>query len=64
MPTLKVSLGIGYANARQSDEIEIDGEEWGACDSDEARENLIDRYAQEWAWDHIDLAAEVVDDEI
>ena len=60
MPTLKVSLGIGIANARQTDEFEIDEDEWNACETEEDREKLIDEYAQQWAWNYIDLAAEIV----
>ena len=59
MPKLKVSLGIGFANARQIDEIEIDNDEWNACETDEDREKLIDQYATEWAWDYIDIGAEL-----
>lgn len=61
MPTLKVSLGIGFANARQTEEIEIDEEEWNDCESEEDREKLIDQYAQDWALNYIDLGAEVVE---
>ena len=61
MPILKVSLGIGFANAKHIEEIEIDDEEWSECETDEERENLIDQYAQEWAWNYIDIGAQIVE---
>ena len=61
MPKLKVSVGIGLAGARQCDDIEIDDEGWNACETEEDRQELIDQYAMDWAWNYIDLAAEVVE---
>jgi hypothetical protein len=61
MPILKVSLGIGFANAQQQDKIEIDEDEWNDCENEEEREKLIDQYAQDWAWNYIDIGAEVVE---
>lgn len=61
MPKLKVSVGLGFANARQCDDIEIDDEEWNACETEADRQKLIDQYAMDWAWNYIDLAAEVVE---
>jgi hypothetical protein len=60
MPTLRVSLGIGLANASQKDEIEIDEDEWGECENDEEREKLINQYAQDWAWNYIEIDADLV----
>ena len=61
MPQLKVTLGIGFSNAHQRDTLDIDEAEWDDCESDEDREKLIDEYAQEWAWNYIDLGAELVE---
>lgn len=60
MPKLRVSLGIGISNARQEDEIEIDDEEWNELTEGE-REKLIDELAVEWAWEYIDIGAEVIE---
>jgi hypothetical protein len=49
MPKLKVSLGIGLADCKQYDVIEIDKDEWNDCETEEEREQLIEEYAQEWA---------------
>jgi hypothetical protein len=61
MPTLKVSLSIGFADAEQQDEIEIDEDEWNDCETEEEREKLIDQYAQDWALNYINIGAEVVE---
>lgn len=61
MPKLKVTLGIGFVGARQEDTIEIDDAEWEGCETEQDRENLIDEYAQQWAWNYIDLGAEIVE---
>jgi len=62
MPILKVSLGIGFSNANQKGEIEIDEDEWNECKSEEDREKLINLYAQDWAWEYIDIGTEVIED--
>ena len=59
MPKLKVFLGIGFANASHSDELEIDDDDWNACETDEDREKLIDQYATDWAWNYIDIGAKL-----
>ena len=64
MPKLKVTLGIGFAGARHEDEIEIDEDEWNDCETEEEREKLIDEYATEWAWDYIDIGANLLDEDI
>lgn len=61
MPTLKLSLGIGFNNARQHGEVEIDEDEWNDCETEEEREELINQYAQDWARDYIDIDSEVVE---
>ena len=60
MPKLKVSLGIGYAGAKHTDTIDIDNDEWNDCETDQEREDLIDRYATEWAWNYIEIGGEIV----
>ena len=61
MPTLKVSLGIGFANAKHREEIEIDEVEWEYCETEEEREELINQYAMDWAWNYIDIGTELVE---
>lgn len=55
MPKISVSLGIGFAGARQEDIIEINKEEWEACSNEQERNELMDESAIEWAWNHIDI---------
>lgn len=61
MPTIKVSLGIGFYGAKHHDEIEISEEEWNECKSDMERDRLINEIATEWAWNYIDIGAEVIE---
>jgi len=62
MPKLKVSLGIGFANARQTDVLDIDSDEWSDCETEAEREELIDEYAKEWAWNYIDIGASLAEE--
>lgn len=63
MPKLKVELSIGIANASQNDVIDIDNDEWAACENDEQREKLKDSYWKDWAWNYIDGCANLVDED-
>ena len=59
MPTIKVSLSIGFPAATRREEIEIDDDEWNGCDTDEERDALMDEYAKEWALDYIEIGAKI-----
>ncbi len=61
MPQLKVSLSIGLANSKQEDVIDIDDEEWNACETDEQREELMHAYWKDWANDFIDGSSTLVE---
>ena len=63
MPKLKVTLGIGFAGARQEDVIEIDADEWNDCETEGEKGDLIDEYAKEWAWNYIDIGANIIDED-
>ena len=54
MPKLKVSLGIGIANATQEDTLEIDVDEWNNCETEEELEELKQAYWNDWANNYID----------
>jgi len=55
MAKFKMSLGIGFANAKQKEVIEIPDEELEGL-SEEDREKLLDEYLNDWMWNHIDAA--------
>lgn len=56
MPTVKLHLSIGYANASHSAEEEIDDELWEWLD-EAGREELLDELAQNWANNYINISA-------
>lgn len=60
MPTVKLSLSIGYSTATREAEEEIDDELWESL-NDKERENLIDEIATEWANEYIDIGAMIVE---
>ena len=64
MPKLEVTLGIGIANAMREDVIEIEDDEWNQCETEEDREKLINEYAADWAWNYIDIGANLLDEDI
>lgn len=59
MPELNVKLSIGFPTATHEDTIEIDDDEWNGCETDKERQALIDEYANEWAWNYIELSADI-----
>ena len=61
MPKIRVSLNIGFPNARQEEILDIPEDEWNSCETDRDKEKLIDEYATEWAWDYIDIGAELIE---
>ena len=61
MPSIKVSLRIGLANASQDDVIDIDESEWEECKTEEQKEELIHKYWLQWAWNYIDGGASLIE---
>lgn len=60
MAKFEVKLSIGLADATREDEFEIDDEELAECETEEARERLIEDYAKEWSYNYLDLSWEQV----
>ena len=60
MPKIRVTLGIGFANASQKDVLDIDEAEWDACETDEDREELMNEYWKDWSNNYIDGGCELV----
>ncbi len=61
MPQIRATLGIGIANSRQEDVLDIDDAEWDKCETDEEREELMNDYWQSWANDYIDGSCELIE---
>ena len=61
MPKIKVTLSIGFANADQEGIIEVDDDDYQACDSDKEKELLFDEYWQDWANNYIEGSATLVE---
>ena len=57
-----MTLGIGIANARQVDVLDIDEAEWVACETEDAREKLMDSYWRDWSNNFIDGGSELIDE--
>ena len=47
MPKIKVTLSIGLVGCNQEDVLEMDDLEWGDCETDAQREELMDDYCVE-----------------
>lgn len=62
MAKFRFTLSIGYANATQTEEIEIPDEDLNACSSDQERERLIEEELSMWASNYIDGGWEQIDD--
>jgi len=62
MAKLKVTLGIGFANIRQEDEIEVDDEELDKCETEQEKLDLLEEYWKDWSNNYIDGGFELIDD--
>jgi hypothetical protein len=62
MPKLKVTLSIGFANAKREDIIDICETEWSECKTDEEREKLMDGYWDDWSCNYINGGVEIVNE--
>jgi uncharacterized protein (DUF4213/DUF364 family) len=60
MPEVRMTLGIGFANACQEEIIDVDDQEWADCENDKQRDDLLDSYWKDWAWNYIDGGFEVL----
>lgn len=56
MPTIKISLGIGFAGEERTGKEFVDDEEWNAMTEDE-KEKRLSEIAEDFASNYIDLAA-------
>jgi hypothetical protein len=63
MPKVKVTLNIGIYNSEQEDVLDIDQEDWDACETDKDRSELMDAYWQDWANNYIDGFSELVEED-
>lgn len=52
---IKVSVSTGLGGSRREEVIEIPDEELKEL-SKEEKEAYLERYAQEWLWNHIDFS--------
>lgn len=62
MPKAKLTLSIGFVGAIQKDIIDIDDDDYLACETDNEREQLLNEYWKDWANDYIDGNIRLVDD--
>ena len=62
MPKMRVTLGIGFANADQEDVIDIDEDEWSECKTDDQREELMNDYWRDWSNNYIDGSTEIIEE--
>ena len=58
---LKVELSIGYPMATNEDVIDVDDDDYNACENDRQREELLEEYWKDWANNYIDGGYELID---
>ncbi len=51
---VKVTLSIGYPAANREDTIDVDDDDYNACETDDERYKLLSDYWPEWSNDHIE----------
>ncbi len=55
MAKIKVHLSIGYSGANREDVLDVDDSELNACETEEKREELLNGYAMDLAWNYIEV---------
>ncbi len=60
MPKIKVTLSIGFVGAEHESILDIDDDEWAACETAMQRKDLMQEYWQDWANNYIDGGCELV----
>ena len=58
---LKVELSIGYPMATHEDVIDVDDDDYNACENDRQREEFLEEYWKDWANNYIDGGYELID---
>lgn len=61
MPKAKFSIGIGFANCRQEEIVDIDETEWEACETQDEKDTFLYQYWEEWSQNYIDCGFELID---
>ena len=51
---VKMMLGIGYSNANQEEIIDVDDDDYNACETQEDKDNLLHEYWVDWSNNYID----------
>ena len=54
MPLIKMSLGIGFAGVKHTNEEYIDDAEWEAMTLAE-KDDMLDEMVKDWAYNYIDM---------
>mgnify|MGYP003658210227 FL=1 len=62
MPTIKVTLSIGFVGAVHEDELEVNQEEWDECATEDEREALIDEHWTTWSNNYIEGSAVLIEE--
>jgi len=60
MVKVRVTLSIGYPTAKCEDIIEVDDDEYNACETEDEKQDLLNENWQEWASNYIDGCSEVI----
>ena len=60
---LKVYLSIGYVVGNHEDVIEVDDDDYNACETDDQRDKLLGEYWQDWANNYIEGGFKIVEGE-
>jgi hypothetical protein len=58
---IKVSLGIGFANAKHIDYLEVDEEFYNTL-SDDEKEEYLNTMCNDWSDDYIDIGYSIVEE--
>lgn len=61
MPKVKVTLSIGFITANREEIIDIDDDEYMACETGDEKEQLMEEYWQDWANNYIEGNINLID---
>ena len=58
---VRFTLSIGYSNASHEEDVDIDDDDFLACETQEQKDRLLEEYWNDWSNNYIDGGFEVIE---
>jgi hypothetical protein len=58
----ELRLSIGLAGCVQTDEMEIDEDEYNSLETEQQKADYLHEFWVDWIWNHVDGSCEIIED--